>query len=585
VSANQASLGERIPWLPDETLFSWCSRYHHLAVNGLASATCLQLFGVRRRGVAHDLPDSIGALARRAEGSLGAASDICTDRTLLAFYAPFRPMALVDQAQSQLIDGSVAHLKYQLGMLTSGLGAAHPLKACPCCMKLDRQQFGVAHWRRTHQLPSSWYCEEHSTPLLVSPIKLDQRARFQWALPMGASLVPWATGPSSLRSCELGLRMAAFGAALCRLPASRLANAQRLAQGFRSGLSRCGVLSRTGRVSWADLQAHMGQHVAALNMLPPFAMQLDVAVAAAQLTRILSGRGLAHPLRYIAWLCLFFDSLDEFIDAYDAPLLQAAPANTARAQVDSGQADASKDGRAVAAVTALLSGGESMTAIANRLGVEPGTVAVWAARAGLQTARRPKKLDDERWSSAIDLLVEGGDKRDVALRIGMSEVTVTRILRIVPGLQELWHEVRHEAARVRAREAWLRVVSAEAVIGRASARRVAPAAFAWLYRNDREWLHAQSSHLPSVQLGNGSTHRRHRADERYAHNLETALASAQLTKPGFSMRISDWAIIAPGLRKVAQAPSSWPLTVCVLRRLLGADSFDDDVEPLWARHR
>ena len=86
MSANQASLGERIPWLPDETLFSWCSRYHHLAVNGLASATCLQLFGARRRGVAHDLPDSIGALARRAEGSLGAASDICTDRTLLAFY-------------------------------------------------------------------------------------------------------------------------------------------------------------------------------------------------------------------------------------------------------------------------------------------------------------------------------------------------------------------------------------------------------------------------------------------------------------------------------------------------------------------
>lgn len=38
------AIGHRVCWLPDETLFSWCSRYHQLAGNGLASVTeCLSV--------------------------------------------------------------------------------------------------------------------------------------------------------------------------------------------------------------------------------------------------------------------------------------------------------------------------------------------------------------------------------------------------------------------------------------------------------------------------------------------------------------------------------------------------------------
>lgn len=80
----------------------------------------------------------------------------------------------------------IAHLKYRLGLLTSGLGAAHPLKSCPECMQADLEGHGWAYWRRAHQLPGVWVCPSHGIPLQVSHLKLDQVARFAWTLPLPA---------------------------------------------------------------------------------------------------------------------------------------------------------------------------------------------------------------------------------------------------------------------------------------------------------------------------------------------------------------------------------------------------------------
>lgn len=574
--ATHASLGERIPWLPDEILFSWCSRYHHLAVNGLAAATCMQLFGGRRRGVAHDFPDAIGTLAHRAAGSLGTAQQIVRDRTLLGFYAPFRPPPVVERAQAQMIQGPVGHLKYQLGLLTSGLGAAHPLKACPACMTSDQREYGAAYWRLAHQLPSSWFCPIHEEPLLVSPLKIDQRARFQWTLPAGAELRPWGAAQAIAICRDVGRRMARIGPALCGLSTGRLSSAKGISRALQIGLSRQGAVGPSGRVSWLALDLHLHSHAAALSQLPPFALQMDAGTARAQLSRILSGRALTHPLRYVAWICMMFDCLEDFVDAYDV----SAPV-VAKAGWTSTPSVGVHDERAAAAVLALLDRKESLTSVAHRLGVDPATVAAWSAKGGIQPARRPKKLIEARWLSAIAMLSEGQAKADVARRTGVAEVTVTRILRTVPGLQARWHEVRHEAARAQARQAWLEVAAAAAFLGRTATRRAEPAAFAWLYRNDRAWLQQQAARFSAAPSGNGAVVRQRRADERYARGLsEAALAT------GSTMRIallgaSDWAITAPGLRKVLQDPQCWPRTIEALRLMLREDLRLAELPLLW----
>jgi hypothetical protein len=574
--ATQPSLGERIPWFPDEIVFSWCSRYHHLAVNGLAAATCTQLFGGRRRGVVHDFPDAIGTLAHRAAGSLGTAQQIVRDRTLLCFYAPFRGPSLVDRAQAQMIQGPVGHLKYQLGLLTSGLGAAHPLKACPACMTSDQREYGVAHWRLAHQLPSSWFCPIHGEPLLVSPLKLNQRARFQWALPADAGLMPWGAAQAPATCRDVGRRMARIGPALCGLPTGRLSSAKSIARALQIGLSRKGAEGSSGRVCWLALNLHLHSHAAALSHLPPFALQMDTAAARAQVARILSGRALTHPLRYVAWISMVFDCLEDFIDAYDA----SAPV-VEKASSTSTPSVGVQDERAAAAVLALLDGKESLTSIAHRLAVDPATVAAWSAKAGIASARRPKKLIEARWLSAIAMLSEGQPKADVARRTGVAEVTVTRILRTVPGLQARWHEVQHEAARAQARQAWLEIAAAAAFLGRTAARRAEPAAFAWLYRNDRAWLQQQAARFSAAPSGNGAVARQRRADERYARGLSEAALNAGPTMRVASLRASDWAITAPGLRKVLKEPQRWPLTMEALRLMLRGDLRRSDLPTLW----
>lgn len=558
-------IGERIPWLPDETLFSWCSRYHVLSANGLSSVTCHQLFGGRRQGVSHDLPSGIDRLTQRTGGSLGTTPEIIRDHTVLPFYSAFKPMHLYAQATAAMSGEGIGHLKYQLGLLTSGLGAAHPLKACPSCMAQDRRQQGVAHWRRTHQLPAAWFCPAHGDALLVSPLKLDQRARFQWALPDAAGLEPWTSHKHTDapdESTRIGRRLASFAKQVCALPPAALADENALSRALRNGMIRRNWASPSGRVAWQGCSASLERHAAALSALPPMSMQVDGTIARAQLSRILSARSLTHPLRYLAWIGMLFDEFEDFLSAY-----QAAPAQPLfrKANLPS-RPDEPVDPRAVDAVDAMLLGQESMSAIAFRVGVTHSTVAAWAAKAGLVPARRPKILDAPSWTTAVRMLSSGHSKLGIARHIGVSEVTVTRVLRTVPGLQEKWHAARHQAAQDQARGAWLAVMPAARLLGISAARRAEPAAYAWLYRNDRAWLSQQGASVAgALPAGNHRTIRTARADQRYARALATSLGTIDPSLAARAVPTDRWAMLAPGLKRVLKTPEAWPLTMAALR--------------------
>lgn len=117
-------------WLPDETLFSLCSRYHSLSGNQSASTTCQQLFGHAQFGTAHDFPSKVGEFATRTRGELGTAESIVLQRSLLPYYLPFRSEADQVDALDAMLGRGIGSLKFRLGILTSRFRANHPLKAC-----------------------------------------------------------------------------------------------------------------------------------------------------------------------------------------------------------------------------------------------------------------------------------------------------------------------------------------------------------------------------------------------------------------------------------------------------------------------
>ncbi|NTV94161.1 MAG: hypothetical protein HGA75_01945 [Thiobacillus sp.] len=571
--AEFAGLSVGLEPLPDETLFSWCSRYHRLAATGHDRATCLQLFGDHRAGTAHDFPAQVAVLAAKTSGAIGTAAELIRQRTLLPFYLPFRSLALGQRAEQALCGQGIGHLKYQLGLLTSGLGAAHPLKACPLCVADDISLHGWAYWRRDHQLPGVWLCTQHQVPLRVYPQKMDQLARFSWVLPtpVGSQPVACLSGlePVSSQVAWL-LKMGSLSMALVDCAPGRIDDPVRIGEAIRGRLRHLGYIQSARRVRWSMLEPTLEQMSTNLACLPELNHQSDPVLLRNQLLRLLSGRALTHPLRYLAWIANWFSGLDDFLDVYAT----ADPAAPIRAQ-SSIKTQAVHHGPNEYQRHVLLQATErhiSLTAAAKQAGVSYATMAAWASRQAFEPSRRPKKLSSSIWDDVVTQLRNGADKETVAQAFAISIVTVTRVLQTVPGLRDQWHSERQEQRRIIARRAWEEVATLRAYLGIKALRRLEPAAYAWLYRNDREWLKMSSNSVPKVPATNHAVARMHGADARMAEALRgLATLHAQRKQP---WSFDELKRAMPALRRLIRCPEKWPLTVKALAFVLAAPKLE-----------
>lgn len=556
--------GQLAGWLPDETLFSWCSRYHRQTANGRAEATCRQLFGHHQQGSAHDLPARIDDFVERTGGILGDADELIRRRTLLPFYLPCRSAERGKQAMLLMRGPGIGSLKYQLGMLTSGLGADHPLKACPACMAAERAQFGVAYWHLAHQLPSTWVCPVHGLALLQTGLKCQQLARFQWVLPQDAfpdaEQEPWVGAAGVDR--RLG-RMAELGLSLMGAAPGAFASATSLARAFRSGLARLGLVSAQGRLRWASIEAAFRQHLDEGRGGPGHAALWSLS-AESGLRRILDGRALTHPIRYITLIEWLFDDWAAFEAAFRSGQC-AAPAPASGPPHESCDPHPDK----AAALAMLRRGDVSVTAVAQALDLDYLTVAAWASAVSIAPRRRPKVLRSEVLQPIVEGLGAGRDKADVAREAGVSVSTVNRVLRTEPGLADQWHRVRMSARRVQARANWQAALDRLPGVSLRLVRQLVRADHAWLYRHDRTWLQQTIARRPSRPArSNHAAARMRRHDQTLAAVIERT--AAQLVDGGQTVRVrwEDLVAALPVLRRRQASLDRYPRTLRVLERLL-----------------
>lgn len=552
--------------LPDETLFSWCSRYHRLAANGIDRTTCLQLFGHHRIGTAHDFPARLGTLAARTGGSLGAAVEIVHQRTLLPFYLPFRSLVLGQQAVESLCGQGIGHIKYRLGLLTSGLGAAHPLKACPACVHEDMNRHGWAFWRRSHQLPGVWLCSQHHVSLQISPLKLGQAARYSWVLPTLAGCAPVACLEEQERTCGQAAWLRKLGAlcvALLDCAPGGFDNPIRIGLAVRDRLKVLGLTHPGGRVRWSKVDPILKEMAMNLACLPEFNHQTDPALLHTQLLRLLSGRALTHPLRYMVWIAAWFADLDDFQKGYVAADVEVL--STARHKVNKLTSRHGPNELQQHALFEACQGRISLTKAAKQAGVSYATMAAWVSNQAVEPSRRPKKLISSLWEHVVNQLRNGADKKTVAQASDVSVVTVTRVLRTVPGLQDHWHAIRHEQRRAIARQAWEEVAGLYACMGVKALRRLQPAAYAWLYRNDPDWLKACGDRILRLAATNNAAKRIENADARMASALQK---QATLSGGNQAWTLDSLKRSFPRIEKAIRFPERWPQTVKTLAFIL-----------------
>lgn len=479
-----------LDWLPDETLYSLASRLHVLWGERSASATTSLLFDHDRTGAAHDFPSRLDHFSRQTHGLLGGAASIAADRTLLRFYRPFVAPAVANEIATGMRGESSAHLKYRLGVLTSRFRANHPLKACLACMKADRESSGWAHWHLQHQYPGVWICANHAQLLAVSTARSDGVGRFLWTLPRGEALAsPCVSEPSA----DTLSRLSRLSSCTTQIVHMNGVGIERMRLGVKHHMAQRGWVTPMGNVRLREAAESLLQFTSGLRAIPELAcLPQNSLQAGEQLGRLIRGlRSGTHPLRYlvlVTWLHADSPDIMEHI-ANDEVARPSSPVNHV-ADPDCASKIRSTRREAVA----LAQTGLAARAISRQLGVDTKTVIVWATQAGVSIKRRTKTLVPALRQRIESLLLEGLPAADVAERCGVSSSSVNVCLYSNPTLYNQVREGKNSIARSAAREHWLlALLNSEGVT---AARRSVPGAYAWLRRNDIEWLRVSAQNAP-----------------------------------------------------------------------------------------
>lgn len=563
-------------WRPDETLYSLCSRHHFLSQNFKASSTCIQLFGRAQKGLAHDLPSRVGHFCKITHDQLGSAQDVVQKRTLLPFYLAFADVQMARYAIESMIGDSIGSLKFNLGILTSGFRANHPLKVCRTCMSLDRQNFSTPYWHLNHQFPGVAICHLHGDLLQYSNLKATGVGRFQWTLPSENHLdepVIWTNPPPAAKS--IATLTDKITKIHCHDPLdhSRLASAYRIRlfeMGLTHGASHRLQAEIIGK-RYADFLFPMLQHYEFQGLPNNQKSAFD------EVKRLTSGRNVVrHPLRHIALIAWLFDSLSDLKRIYDRleSLSMDQAEKSARFKVlKSSPVNETKEKFLLA-----IQQGTAISTASRNLGLDPATGMAWASSIGVTVNHRPSKLNIEKRKSIVSSLFAGDSKAAVAARAEVSESSINRILSTEPGLQAQWKDAVYRKARAANRAAWKIAIERNPNSGINGNRILESSAYTWLYRNDTDWLKEQNASLPHLQRNPKPRVNWDSRDQGLAMQVKnTSLLIAQESS---GKRIKLWQIYQriPELKAKLGNLDKLPLTQDAIRVALSA--YSDEREKL-----
>lgn len=476
-------------WLPDETFYSVCSRQHLILGSFTPSDTLAWLFGSTAATTCHDLPYNLGALNAAARAAWGDTHSIINKHTILPFFLPFRAEEHALQARHAMEGPQLGSLKSRLGLLAGRFGAEHPLKACTSCMAADHAEHGVAYWHLSHQYPGVVVCPVHQEMLRESCFNRQWSGRFQWVLPNEETLAPLqSTSPPEEAIHALGQ----IAAAVLEL-AAETGDRRFTASIVRSAYKH----------TWSDLDptqaSAFAQHCSLLQPYPPFTslpVSPEQAFAfMAQLTR--KQRGYSHPLKHLIAITWLYGSIRSFVTAYDQAV--GRQAEEGRATVGAGQSNA-------------------------------GNGCLSRGRAHVPTAKhKPKVLKPPIRADILDRLNRGESKSSVCTAFGITVSTVNKLLRSEPEVHKSWLCQCLMAKRDDHRSQWITATALAPDCSPKDTRARVPRVYAWLYRNDREWLLSQTRALPSGRRGNHSRIDWSGRDEALLTQVSQALSELRKT--------------------------------------------------------
>lgn len=444
-ATGQRSVIEPLPqldWLPDETLFSLCSRQHLVMGNLDHATTSTALLGLSEKFIKHDIPCGIAALEQTGFNYWGSAESILLFHTIFSVFIPFQNQSKIEDAIITIKGDRIDSLKYRLGLVSSGFGAEHPLKACPYCMREDVYAHGVAYWHLTHQYPGVLICPRHQAWLKVSTKSRRWSGRFEWSLPTKDCLIQQAT------SQKLWLRPAFLNLANNVIDLAVIGRVMSLESCAVAATYRTALLQGGRPASLLDrIEPLRRFHL--FESLPEDEKSTESFMN--QLIR--SPRRSIHPLKHLLLIDWLFDDLRSFLKAYDAE---------------------------VARLTKQIASAPSRK--------PDDRVSLSNAATPTQNTPRPKRLKGQFKENLLLKLGKGVSKQELCEEFQITVSTINKLLRTHPAINAQTIEARYAREISEHRAQWQYLHGLHPELGVQALRNVIPSLYAWLYRNDRAWL-------------------------------------------------------------------------------------------------
>lgn len=155
----------------DEVLYSVLARYHVRSGNTSYKATLRDLFGSTSVTAVMDLPSNIHNLANNMPlNSRYTEEYLIKNHTLFPFYSAFLPPERAEQVFESMKGENGGSIYSRTGIMASSITLNQYFLFCPACAKEDKLQYGELYWHRIHQIPGVLVCPKHYVPLYNSQV-------------------------------------------------------------------------------------------------------------------------------------------------------------------------------------------------------------------------------------------------------------------------------------------------------------------------------------------------------------------------------------------------------------------------------
>lgn len=157
----------------DELLYSWFARYHVHSANISPKQTMKDLFGMTSAVAVPDLPTQLTQFYDRImHFDIQSLDSLIFNHTLFRYYTAFQPESVREKVYQAMVKGNQPGAIHTMtGIAASVVKEWTFLRFCPTCFLEDIKNKGEPYWHVSHQFPGVLTCLKHGDYLCDSTVR------------------------------------------------------------------------------------------------------------------------------------------------------------------------------------------------------------------------------------------------------------------------------------------------------------------------------------------------------------------------------------------------------------------------------